>query len=219
MQVVIADDSGIFRRGLRLLLETVGIEVVADVADVPALIDAVHRQHPDACVIDIRMPPGFADEGLAAAEAIRARWPDVGLLLLSTYADTTGAQRLLQTVGSGVGYLLKDRVDDVSQLVDALRRVAAGQTALDPEIVASLVRRHQSTERLTDLTSRERSTLELMAQGLTNAGIARRLFVTVKTVETYVAAIFSKLQLSGVTADRDQNRRVLAILAFLEHAD
>ncbi|MGQ0574678.1 MAG: response regulator transcription factor [Pseudonocardia sp.] len=217
MRLVIADDSGIFRRGLRRLLEAAGHDVAADAADVPALLDAVEAHRPDACLLDVRMPPTFSDEGVRAAEEIRRRHPTIGLLLLSTYAETAWAERLLDDEG-GVGYLLKDRVDDVAELVGALRRVAAGGTALDPEIVASLVRRRRLAGRLDALTDRERRVLELMARGMSNAGIGRDLFVSGKTVETYAAAVFQKLGLSGERADRDRNRRVLAVLAYLQHA-
>jgi DNA-binding NarL/FixJ family response regulator len=217
VRAVIADDSGIFRRGLRLLLEAAGIEVAADVEDVPRLIRAVEERRPDVCVVDVRMPPTYADEGLLAAEEIRRRWPGVGVLLLSTYADTTWAQRLLAEASGGVGYLLKDRVDDVRQLVDSMRRVAAGRTAVDPEVVASLLRRNQVGGQLDSLTGREREVLELMAQGLSNAGIGRRLFLSAKTVEAHAAAVFTKLRLGGESSDRDQNRRVRAVLAYLEH--
>ena len=218
MRIVIADDSGIFRRGLRLLLEATGSQVLHDVGDVPALLRCVADRQPDVCVLDVRMPPTYSDEGVRAAEEIRERWPGVGLLLLSTYVETAWAERLLWSGQGGVGYLLKDRVDHVSDLVDALRRVASGGTALDPEIVASLVRRKRLSGQLDTLTGRERRVLELMAQGSSNAGISRDLFVSSKTVETYIAAVFAKLSLSGDDHDRDRNRRVLAVLAYLQYA-
>lgn len=214
MRVVIADDSGIFRRGLRLLLEAGGIEVLGDVGDVPGLLRCVADEQPDVCICDVRMPPTFSDEGVRAAEEIRRRWPAVGVLLLSTYAETAWAERLLED-GGGAGYLLKDRVDQVPELIDALRRVAGGGTALDPEVVRSLVRRRRATGRLDTLTDRERRVLQLMAQGLSNAGIGRDLFISAKTVETHVATVFAKLGLSGGNADPDRNRRVLAVLAYL----
>jgi DNA-binding NarL/FixJ family response regulator len=217
VRVVIADDSGIFRRGLRLLLEAGGIEVVSDVGDVPGLLRCVAEHQPDVCVSDVRMPPTFSDEGVRAAEEIRGRWPGVGVLLLSTYAETAWAERLLLSGNGGVGYLLKDRVDHVTELVDALRRVAGGGTALDPEIVTSLVRRRRLSGQLDTLTDRERRVLELMAQGLSNTGISRDLFISSKTVETYAATVFTKLGLSGENADRDRNRRVLAVLTYLRH--
>ncbi len=215
---MIADDSGLFRRGLRLLLEAAGVEVPADAEDVVQLLRAVEEHRPDVVVVDVRMPPAYVDEGLRAAEEIRRRWPGVGVLLLSTYAETTWAQRLLSDSPDGVGYLLKDRVDDVTQLTGAMRRVALGGTALDPEVVASLVRRTRTHGQLESLTPRERHVLELMAQGLSNAGIGRRLFLSGKTVETHVAAVFSKLHLAGDDGSGDQNRRVRAVITFLEHS-
>lgn len=218
MRAVIADDSGLFRRGLRLLLEAAGVEVAADTEDVVQLLSAVAEHRPDVVVVDVRMPPAYVDEGLVAAEEIRRRWPGVGVLLLSTYADTTWAQRLLSESADGVGYLLKDRVDDVTQMTSAMRRVANGGTAVDAEIVGSLVRRTRTRGQLDSLTPRERHVLELMAQGLSNAGIARRLFVSAKTVETHVAAVFSKLRLASDNSSSDQNRRVRAVLTYLEHS-
>jgi DNA-binding NarL/FixJ family response regulator len=218
VRVVIADDSGIFRRGLRLLLEATGVDVVADVTDVPALLDATARHHPDLCIVDVKLPPGYTDEGVAAAEDIGRRRPGTGVLLLSTYADTSWAERLLARGQGGVGYLLKDRVDDVAQLLDAMRRVADGRPVVDQDIVAALVRRGHTTRRLDVLSPRERQALQLMAEGLTNAGIGRVLFLSPKTVETHVAAIFHKLRLSGDDRSGDHNRRVLAVLAYLNSA-
>lgn len=216
MRVLIADDSVIFRRGLRMLLEAAGARVVGDVGDVAQLAERVAAQPPDVCVLDVRMPPTYTDEGVRAAEDIQDRLPGVGLLLLSTYAETRWAERLLWRDRGGVGYLLKDRVDQVGDLMDALRRVADGGTALDPEIAAALVRRKRRAGQLDRLTARERRVLELMAQGLSNTGIGRHLFVSDKTVETYVAAVHAKLGLSGGGADRDRNRRVLAVLTYLQ---
>lgn len=218
MRIMILDDSGIFRRGLRLLLEATGLQVLRDVGEVEALLRHMARQQPDVCVLDVRMPPSFTDEGVRAAEQIRERWPAVGLLLLSTYAETTWAERILLDDHGGVGYLLKDRVDNAAELLGALRRVADGGTALDPEIVGALVRRKRLSGQLDSLTDRERRVLELMAQGMSNAGIGRDLFVSGKTVETYVAAVFCKLHLTGKDVDRDRNRRVLAVLTYLQLA-
>lgn len=215
MRVVIGDDSGIFRRGLRLLLEAAGHRVPADAGDVPSVLAAVGEHRPDACLLDVRMPPTFTDEGLRAAAEIRRAHPGVGVLVLSTYAEVAWADELLGDEG-GVGYLLKDRVHDVAELTGALHRVAAGGTALDPEIVTSLVRRRRVADRLDALTDRERQVLELMARGLSNAGIGRELYVSPKTVETYAAAVFRKLGLDG--GARDRNRRVLAVLAYLRRA-
>jgi DNA-binding NarL/FixJ family response regulator len=215
VRVLIVDDSVIFRRGLRLLLEAAGVTVLGDIGDVATLASRVAAQRPDVCVLDVRMPPSFTDEGVRAAEEIRERSPGVGVLLLSTYVETEWAERLLWADRGGVGYLLKDRVDQVADLMDALRRVANGGTALDPEIAAVLVRRKRIAGQLDTLTARERRVLELMAQGLSNAGIGRHLFVSDKTVETYVAAVHAKLGLSGGGADRARNRRVLAVLTYL----
>jgi DNA-binding NarL/FixJ family response regulator len=216
MRVLIADDSVIFRRGLRLLLEAAGVTVLDDVGDVTALTDRVAELRPDVCLLDVRMPPTFTDEGVRAAEEIQERRPGTGVLLLSTYVETDWAERLLSTDrGGGAGYLLKDRVDQVTDLMDALHRVANGGTALDPEIAAVLVRRKRIAGRLDTLTARERRVLELMAQGLSNSGIGRDMFVSDKTVETYVAAVHAKLGLSGGEADRARNRRVLAVLTYL----
>jgi DNA-binding NarL/FixJ family response regulator len=217
VRVLIADDSVIFRRGLRLLLEAAGVTVLDDVGDVAGLTGRIAGCRPDVCILDVRMPPTFSDEGVRAAEEIRERLPGVGLLLLSTYVETGWAERLLWSDRGGVGYLLKDRVDHVTDLMDALRRVANGGTALDPEIAAALVRRKRIAGQLDMLTARERRVLELMAQGLSNAGIGRDLFVSDKTVETYVAAVHAKLGLSGGRADPARNRRVLAVLTYLRN--
>ena len=215
MRVMIIDDSVIFRRGLRLLLEAAGIEVLRDVGDTDQLVGHVTRLRPDVCILDVRMPPTFTDEGVVAAERIQRQGPDVGLLLLSTYVETRWAERLLWDDRGGVGYLLKDRVDRVIDLVEALHRVAGGGTVLDPEIAALLVRRKRRSGQLDTLTSRERRVLELMAQGLSNAGIGGDLVVSDKTVETYVAAVHAKLGMSGDNADRAHNRRVLTVLTYL----
>jgi DNA-binding NarL/FixJ family response regulator len=215
VRVVIADDSGIFRHGLRLLLESAGVQVLRDVDSAESLIDAVDTLRPDACVVDIRMPPTHTDEGVRAAEHIRTHWPEVGVLVLSTYLDAIWAARLLGDGGGGVGYLLKDRVNDGVQLLDALRRIADGGTAVDPEIVAALVSRPRKQTRLDALTDREREILALMAEGKTNLGISKAVFLSPKTIETHVASIFTKL---GLTTDGPptDNRRVLAILTFLK---
>jgi len=212
---MITDDSIIFRRGLRLLLEATGIEVLHDLGNVAELIDRLTRRQPDVCILDVRMPPTYSDEGVKAAENIRNRWPRVGVVLLSTYVETDWAERLLWNRDGGVGYLLKDRVDHVTELVGALHRVANGGTALDPEIATTLVRRKRRAGQLNTLTARERRVLELMAQGLSNTGIAQHMFLSDKTVETYVAAIHAKLGLSGDNADRVHNRRVRAVLTYL----
>lgn len=216
MRILIADDSVIFRRGLRLLLEAAGATVLGDVGDAAALTSRIAEQRPDVCIIDVRMPPTFTDEGVRATEEIQEHWPGIGLLVLSTYVETEWVERLLWKDQGGVGYLLKDRVDQVTDLMNALRRVAGGGTALDPEIAAVLVRRKRIAGQLDTLTAREHRVLELMAQGLSNAGIGRDLLVSDKTVETYIAAVHAKLGLSGGGADRARNRRVLAVLTYLQ---
>jgi DNA-binding NarL/FixJ family response regulator len=215
VRVVIAEDQALLREGIVALLKDKGIDVVAQAEDVPGLHRILAGHKPDLAIIDVRLPPTFTDEGVAAAEYIQHEWPDVGLLLLSTYVETRWAERLLWNDRGGVGYLLKDRVNRVTDLVEALHRVAGGGTALDPEIAASLVRRKRRAGQLDTLTSRERRVLELMAQGLSNAGIGADLVVSDKTVETYVAAVHAKLGLSGDNADRTHNRRVLAVLTYL----
>ena len=210
LQVVLADDSVLFRRGLAELLGDAGVEVVAQVGDVPRLMSAVAALAPDAAVVDVRMPPDHTDDGIRAALALRQRHPTVGVLVLSTYVETDWVIRLLGGGTDGLGYLLKDRVDDVGSLVDALRRVARGGTALDQEVVVRMVRR--GGRGLERLSARQRDVLTLMAQGLSNAGIARRLNINERTIETHVTAIFTQLDLDH---HDDVNRRVLAVLTLL----
>jgi DNA-binding NarL/FixJ family response regulator len=212
MRVVIADDAVLLREGLVRLLEDEGFEVVGQVADAIGLVEAVDRQRPDVCVVDVRMPPTHTDEGLRAAIEIRSRWPETAVLVLSQYVEERYATELLSGDTRGVGYLLKDRVADVRDFVEALRRVAEGGTALDPEVVAQLLaraRRHPHDE----LTAREREVLALMAQGLSNAGIARQLVVTEGAVEKHISNIFAKLRLQPA---EDDHRRVLAVLSYLD---
>ena len=212
MRVVIAEDSAILRDGLVGLLTDRGHEVVAAVGDGDGLRSAVSAYRPDVCVVDIRMPPTFTDEGLRAAIAVRREQPDVGVLVFSQYVETRYAAELLAGSARGVGYLLKDRVADVREFVDALSRVAAGGTALDPEVVAQLL---GATRRdgLAALTPREREVLERMAEGLSNAGIAAALVITDRAVEKHVANIFTKL---GLPPSESDNRRVLAVLKYLQ---
>jgi len=212
LSVVLCDDSGIFREGLQLLLERAGVDVTASVSDVPALQAAVAAQLPDVAVVDVRMPPTHTDEGIRAAVGLRRTYPQVGVLVLSTYVDAAWALALLDAVPDGVGYLLKDRVDDVAGLLAALDRVARGGVALDAEVVASLVAARRHAAPLEQLTERERAVLAAMAQGMSNAGIAQTLSVSVKTVETHVAAVFRTLGLHGTSTD---NRRVKAALVYL----
>ncbi|HEY4189754.1 MAG TPA: response regulator transcription factor [Candidatus Limnocylindrales bacterium] len=213
LRLVLADDSVLLREGIARLLEEGGFEVVAQVGEPAALLTSVRDQRPDVAVIDIRMPPTHTDEGLRAAEAIRAEHgTDVGILVLSQYVDTTFALRLVADGAGGVGYLLKDRVDDLDDFADAIRRVARGGSVIDPEVVAQLVGRRRARVPLDDLTEREREVLGLMAEGRSNQAICDRLFLAPKTVEAHIANIFSKLELLPAA---DDHRRVLAVLASL----
>jgi DNA-binding NarL/FixJ family response regulator len=213
MRVVVAEDSTLLRDGLVYLLERRGQQVVAAVADADALLAAVAEHHPDVAVIDVRMPPTHTDEGLRAALVLRRDHPAVGLLVLSQYIETRSATRLLSGRCEGVGYLLKDRVADVSDFVDALARVAGGETVLDPEVVSQTLRASRRTSALETLTDREREVLALMAEGRSNGAIAKALVVSYATVEKYVSGIFSKL---GLPPSGDDHRRVLAVLRYLE---
>ena len=213
MRVVIADDSVLLRAGLERLLVDSGWHVVAAVGDAPALMAAVREHHPDVAIVDVRMPPGFSDEGLRAAVELRRVAPDMGVLVLSQYVEEPTAQELLAVGARGVGYLLKDRVADVSEFIDAVSRVARGGTALDPEVVAQVMARRRREDPLAPLTPRERDVLACMAEGRSNAAIASRVAVGEGAVEKHVSHIFSKLQLEP---DDSDHRRVLAVLAFLK---
>jgi DNA-binding NarL/FixJ family response regulator len=211
MRVVIAEDSILLRDGLIRLLKANGIEVVEAVGDAESALEAVERTRPDLALLDVRMPPTHTDEGLRAALVIRAQWPDIAVLILSQYVEERYAADLLAGTTSSVGYLLKDRVADVDEFVEMLRRVADGGTALDPEVVAQLlVRRDKSP--LHRLTERERETLELMAEGRSNTGIARALHVSESAIAKHVNAIFTKLDMPTTSSD---HRRVLAVLQYL----
>jgi DNA-binding NarL/FixJ family response regulator len=212
VRVVIAEDAALFREGLARLIADRGHQVVAAVADADALLAAVAEHRPDVAVADVRMPPTHTDEGLRAAIALRRDRPETGVLVLSQYIETRYAARLLEGNAAGVGYLLKDRVADVAEFADALTRVAAGGTALDPEVVSQLVRASRHADGIAALTPREREVLALMAEGRSNAGIAAALVVTGGVVEKHVASIFGKLGLPPSEAD---NRRVLAVLRYL----
>ena len=212
MRIVVAEDNAILRDGLVGLLTDRGHEVVAAVGDGDLLRSAVSAFRPDVCVVDIRMPPSFTDEGLRAAIAVRRAQPEVGVLVFSQYVETRYAAELLAGSARGVGYLLKDRVADVREFVDALTRVAAGGTALDPEVVAQLLGASRR-DGLAALTPREREVLERMAEGLSNAGIAGALVVSDRAVEKHVANIFMKL---GLPPSESDNRRVLAVLRYLQ---
>ncbi|HKF00192.1 MAG TPA: response regulator transcription factor [Actinomycetes bacterium] len=212
VRVVIAEDAALFREGLVRLLQDRGHEVCAAVADGDALLGAATRHRPDVAVVDIRMPPTHSDEGLRAALELRRRHPETGVLVFSQYIETRYAARLLAGNASGVGYLLKDRVADVAEFTDALARVAAGGTALDPEVVSQLLGAGRHAHGLAALTPREREVLSLMAEGRSNAGIAATLVISAGVVEKHVASIFGKLGLPPTEGD---NRRVLAVLRFL----
>ncbi|MFF3664337.1 response regulator transcription factor [Microtetraspora malaysiensis] len=210
MRVVIGEDSALFREGLAHLLADAGYDVVAKAQDAPGLVAAVDATAPDLAIIDIRMPPDLTDDGARAARRIRAAHPELGIVLLSQHVES---RHSVELVSSGrFGYLLKDRVLDVDDFLDALRRVAAGGSALDPEVVSRLIGAHRASDPLRSLTAREREVLALMAEGRTNVGIARRLWLTDRTVETHVSSILTKLGLSG--SDED-HRRVLAVLVYL----
>jgi DNA-binding NarL/FixJ family response regulator len=212
VRVVIAEDLALLREGLVGLLTEAKYEVVAAVGDAPALMDAVREHRPQLAVVDVRMPPSQRDEGLRAAIAIRRAYPDVAILILSQYVEERYATELLSGGSQGVGYLLKDRVADVAEFLGAASRVAAGGTAIDPEVIEQLLSRRQREDLLGDLTPREREVLALMAEGQTNAGIAERLVVTDGAIEKHVRSIFQKL---GLPATDGHNRRVLAVLTYL----
>jgi DNA-binding NarL/FixJ family response regulator len=209
---VLADDAALLREGLARVLTEAGIEVAAQAGTASDLLKAVQTLDPDVAVVDIRMPPTHTDEGLTAADDIRRRFPHVGVLILSQYVEADYALRLLKGGSEGIGYLLKDRVLDITDFVAALERVAAGHTVVDPALVTQLVGRARVTNPLDQLTPRERDVLALMAEGLTDRGISERLFVAPNTVETHVRHIISKL---GLPATPTDNRRVRAVLAYL----
>jgi len=213
LRVVLADDSVLLREGIARLLTEVGIAVVAQARDATELLAAIREHKPDVAIVDIRMPPTHTDEGLRAAEAIRAEHgTTVGILVLSQYVETTFAMRLVADGAGGVGYLLKDRVDDLDDFANAIRRIARGGSVIDPEVVAQLVRRRRSRLPIDDLSEREREVLALMAEGRSNQAICDALFLAPKTVEAHIANIFSKLELLPAA---DDHRRVLAVLAHL----
>jgi DNA-binding NarL/FixJ family response regulator len=210
VRIAIAEDSVLLREGLTSLLAEAGHEVVAAEGDAEKFLRAVAATVPDACVIDVRMPPTFTDEGLRAALLVRDKWPGVGVLVLSQWVEERYATELISGRPHGVGYLLKDRVSDVAEFLDALRRVAEGGSALDPEVVAQLLAR--SRHPLGDLTPREREVLALMAEGLTNAAIADALVVGGGAIEKHINSIFAKL---GLAPGERDHRRVLAVLRYL----
>jgi DNA-binding NarL/FixJ family response regulator len=212
VRIVIADDTALFRQGIARLLADAGIHVVGEASDAAGLLGLVATELPDAAIIDIRMPPAYMDEGLVAADEIRQRFPATAVLVLSQYVEAGYALRLLDGDRGGCGYLLKDRVLDAGQLVSSLERITAGEVVMDGELVESLLSRPRRGSRLDELTEREREVLELVAEGLTDRGIAERLWLTPRTVETHVRHILRKLQLP---VDASNNRRVHAVLAFL----
>lgn len=212
IRVVVADDSVLLRDGVVRLLNDSGFEVVAAVGDADALLDAVTEHQPDLCVVDVRMPPTHTDEGLRAAIEVRRRYPHIAVLVLSQYVEERYAAELLDGDVAGVGYLLKDRVIDVNQFVESLRRVAAGGSAVDAEVISQILGRSRRTSELDRLTPREREVLELMAEGLSNAGIAERLVVSGGAVEKHISNVFMKLDLEP---EDGAHRRVLAVLRYL----
>jgi DNA-binding NarL/FixJ family response regulator len=216
MRAVIAEDAVLLREGLTRLLREGGFDVLEAVDNPEALLRAVERHRPDVCVIDVRMPPTFNDEGVRAALVIRRSWPEVNLLMLSQYVEERYAVDLLAGDSRGIGYLLKDRVADVREFLETLRRVACGGAALDPEVVTQLLVRSGRQDPLEQLSPREREVLELMAEGRTNGSIAAQLVVTEGAVEKHVTSIFAKL---GLPPADQAHRRVLAVLRFLEAAD
>jgi serine/threonine-protein kinase len=212
MRVVIADDETLLREGLARLLTDAGLDVVGTAGTADELTRRVELTRPDVAIVDIKMPPTHTDEGLVAAQEIRSAHPDVGVLVLSHYVASRYAMRLLEDHPDRCGYLLKDRVSDVAVLLDALRRIDEGECVLDPTIVSRLIGRTRDGSPLAELTEREREVLALMAEGHSNEGICKQLFLSPKTVETHMRHILSKL---GIGETSDYNRRVLAVLAYL----
>jgi DNA-binding NarL/FixJ family response regulator len=212
MRVVVADDSVLLREGVVRILEEAGFDVVGQAGNGDELMLKVRSYTPDVAIVDIRMPPTHTDEGLRAAREIREKHPGTGVLVLSQYVESAYAMELLAESAEGVGYLLKDRVADVREFADAVRRVAEGGSALDPAVVSQLVGRRRGDDPLADLTPREREVLELMAEGRSNQGIAERLVITERAVEKHVTSIFGKLRLAAAPED---HRRVLAVLTHL----
>lgn len=212
MRVIVADDSMLTREGIVRMLREGGVDVVAQAYDGDSLAALVDEHRPDVVVVDIKMPPTFTDEGLVAAAAIRARHPDIGVLVLSQYLETAYAMRLIEEVPERTGYLLKDRLADIVILVDALRRIRDGETVIDPTIVSRLLGRRRRRDPLEALSARERGVLALLAEGLSNRAIAARLSIAERTLETHVSNIFMKF---GLGEDASSHRRVLAVLRFL----
>jgi DNA-binding NarL/FixJ family response regulator len=212
VRVVVADDDVLLREGLSSLLDRSGFEVVGQAGDAAQLMELVRDAGPDLVVVDIRMPPAHATEGLDAAKEIRRDWPDMGILVLSAHAEVDHAMELLAS-GRGIGYLLKSRVSDVAEFIETLERIARGGSVVDPALVQELVTARKRNDPLAVVSERERDVLSLMAEGRSNAGIARRLWITEGTVEKHVRSILTKL---GLSDTNDDHRRVLAVLTFLE---
>lgn len=215
MRAVIAEDHPLMREGVAKALTMSGFEVVAEVDNGEALVEAVRKETPDVAIVDLRLPPTRTDEGAQAASRIRAEHPQVGVLILSQHLEVALARRFFAEAPEGFGYLLKDRVKDIDDFVQSVERVAGGGTAMDPEVVAGLMGRSQARDALAELSPREREVLALMAQGLSNEGIRVRLVLSAKTVETHVTSIFSKLMLGS---EPEEHRRVRAVLAYLAAA-
>jgi DNA-binding NarL/FixJ family response regulator len=215
MRVVVAEDSLLFREGLIRLLEDAGITVVAQAEDADGLLAAVDVHRPDLAIVDVRMPPTHTDEGLRAATELRPHHPSLGVLVLTHHVESYQAMRLLADSPTGVGYLLKDRVTDLTEFIEAVRRVGSGGSVIDPEVVSVLLARRRHRDRLAELTTRERQVLGLMAEGRSNQAICDALFISQKTVESHVASIMTKL---GLLPTPDDHRRVLAVLTYLREA-
>lgn len=215
MRIIVVDDSVIAREGLRRLLQAEGHDVVATIGRVERVASAVASSNPDAVILDIRMPPTWTDEGVQAAISLREAWSDLGILVLSQYAVPEYATRLLECGTTGTGYLLKDRILEPLQLSQALQRLAEGGTVVDPDVVGELIASRGSNDVLDELTDKEHDVLRLMAEGLSDKGIAAQMHVSLNTVGTHIRHIFQKLRLSGSPAN---NRRVLAVLAFLQRS-
>ncbi len=216
LRVLLVDDSALFRQGLAALLTVAGLEVVGELADARFLAEEVRRSAPRVVVLDARMPPTHTDEGIRAALALRTDFPDVGVLLLSTYAEGVWANQLFSAGSAGLGYLLKDRVNDAATLIESIRRVEGGGTVVDPDVIERLLAVTNRRSVLDELSTRELEVLGLMAEGRSNVGIGRALHLSPRTVEAYIASIFVKLPLAP--DDTTSNRRVLAVLAFLQQA-
>jgi DNA-binding NarL/FixJ family response regulator len=215
VRLVIADDEALLREGLARVLQDSGFDVVGRCGDAESLLRTVEATRPDVAVVDLKMPPGDGDDGLVAAQEIRRRYADTGVLVLSHYLDSRYAARLLEEAPAGAGYLLKDRVSEVAVVADALRRIADGDCVIDPTIVSRLVARKRARGPLDVLTEREREVLALVAEGRSNGAIADQLFLSVKTVDSHVSQVFTKL---GLHETPEQNRRVLAVLTYLRSA-